>query len=88
MADSRKLLKGSQTVKKPPAKIKQGKSAKLAKTTAQGARVTCKSTTKKVCSVKRSKVKGLKKGKCGLTATAPSVGTFLAYSQKFTVRVK
>ncbi len=79
---------GKQTVKKPPAKLKTGKSATLAKTSAQGTRVTWKSTTKKVCKVKKSKVKGLKKGKCVLKATAPATSTFLAYSQKFTIRVK
>ena len=52
----------------------KGKTAKLARTTAQGTKVTWKTSTKKTCKVKKSKVTGKKKGKCKLSAKAPAGG--------------
>lgn len=78
----------AQSLAKPRAKVKVGKSAKLAKKTKQGSRLKWKTTTKKVCKVKKYKVKGLKKGKCVLKAKASTTSGFTAYSQRFTVKVK
>jgi hypothetical protein len=77
-----------QSAAKPPAKLKKGKSAKLAKKTKQGGGLTWRSTTKKVCTVKKFNVKALKKGTCKLKATAPAVAGFTAYSGNFTIKVK
>ncbi len=77
-----------QTVKKPPAKLKKGKTAKLARTTAQGAKVTWKTSTKKMCKVNKSKVTAKKKGKCKLSANAPATPSFTAFTKRYTIRVK
>ncbi len=77
-----------QTVKKPPAKLKKGKTAKLARTTAQGTKVTWKTSTKKICKVKKSKVTAKKKGKCKLSANAPATPSFTAFTKRYTIRVK
>jgi hypothetical protein len=77
-----------QTVKKPPAKLKKGKSAKLAKKTSQGAKLKWTTSTKKICVVKKSKVKAKKKGKCKLSANAPATPGFDAFTKRYTIRVK
>ena len=78
----------AQSVKKPPAKLKKGKKAKLAKKTTQGAKVTWKTSTKKVCTVKKYKVTAKKKGKCKLSAKAPAITGYTAFSKKYTIKVK
>jgi hypothetical protein len=78
----------AQTAAKPAAKLKKGKSAKLAKKTKQGVRLSWKTTTKKVCKVKKYKVKALKKGTCKLKATAPAGPGLAAYKKKFRIKVK
>lgn len=78
----------AQTLKKPPAKLKKGKKAKLAKTTRQGAKVTWKTSTKKTCTVKKYKVTAKKKGKCKLSANAPAIPGYTALTKKYTIRVK
>jgi hypothetical protein len=80
-------LPDKQTVQKPPARLKKGKSAALAKTSSAGTRVRWKSITKKVCTVKKSDVKALTKGKCVLRASVPKTSDFPAYTRKFTIRV-
>lgn len=80
--------KQKQTVKSPPAKLKKAKSAKLARTTSQDTKITWKSSTKKVCTVKQFKVKAKKKGKCRISATAPAVPGFTAFTKRYTIRVK
>lgn len=79
---------GTQSVKKPPAKLKKGKKAKLAKNTKQGAKVSWKSRTKKVCTVKKYVVTAKKKGKCTLSAKAPAITGFTAFSKRYSIRVK
>jgi len=81
-------LPGKQTVKKPPARVKKGKSAALAKTSSAGTRVRWKSITRKVCTVKKSEVKALTKGKCVLRASVPKTSDLPAYTKKFTIRVR
>ena len=78
----------AQTLKKPPAKLKKGKKAKLAKTTRQGAKVSWKSKTKKRCTVKKYTVRAKKKGACKLIATAPAIPGYEALTKKYTIRVK
>jgi hypothetical protein len=78
----------TQSVKKPPAKLKKGKKAALAKKTKQGAKVTWKSTTKKVCTVKKYTVKAKKKGTCKLSAKAPAIPGYAAFAKKFPIRVR
>ncbi len=78
----------AQTLKKPPAKLKKGKKAKLAKKTQQGSKVTWKTSTKKVCTVKKYKVTAKKKGKCKLSAKAPAITGYTAFSKKYTIKVK
>lgn len=77
----------AQSVKRPPAKVKHGKSTSLAVKTAQGARVTWKTTTKKICTVKKAKLRAKKKGKCKLVATASAVPGHATLSQRFTVKI-
>jgi hypothetical protein len=79
---------GSQSAKTPPKKLKKGKKAKLAKSTTQGAKITWKTTTKKRCTVKKAKVTAKRKGKCKLSAKAPGVPGFTAFSAKYTIRVR
>lgn len=79
---------GEQILKAPKKVLKKGKSAKLAKATRQGAKVKWK-VKGKTCKVKVSKLfAGKKKGTCRLTATAPAVPKYKAYTGKFTVKVK
>ncbi len=78
----------AQSLKKPPAKVKKGKKAKLAKKTTQGAKVTWKTSTKKVCTVKKYKVTAKKKGTCKLSAKAPARPGFTAFSKRYTIRIR
>jgi hypothetical protein len=77
-----------QTVKKPPAKLKKGKKAKLAKRTRQGQKLTWKTKTRKVCTVKKYVVRAKKKGKCKLSASAPATPAYLAFKGKYVVKVR
>ena len=79
---------GTQTAKKPPAKLKKGKKATLAKKTTQGAKVTWKTSTKKICTVKKNKVTAKKKGTCKLSAKAPAVTGFMAFSKRYTIKIR
>ena len=79
---------GTQSVKKPPAKLKKGKKVALAKKTQQGAKVTWKTSTKKTCTVKKYKVTAKKKGTCKLSAKAPAIPGYTALRKKYTIRVK
>ena len=81
-------LPGKQTVKTPPARLKKGKGAALAKTSSAGTRVRWKSLTNKVCTVKMAEVRSLKKGRCVLRASVPKTSAFPAYAKKFTIRVR
>ncbi len=79
---------GDQTIKAPKKVLKKGKSAKLARATRQGAKVKWASKSN-TCKVKAGKlVAGKKKGMCRLTATAPAVPSFKAFSKKYVVKVK
>lgn len=77
-----------QSAKKPAAKLKKGKKAKLARATVQGSRLTWTSSTRKVCTVKKSVVTARKKGVCKVSAKAPAVTGFSAYSRTFQIRVR
>jgi uncharacterized delta-60 repeat protein len=77
-----------QSAKKPPAKVKKGKRAKLAKRTRQGAKLKWKSSTKKVCVVKKTTLRTKRKGKCVVRAKAPAVGGIKAFSKKYVIKVK
>ena len=81
-------LPGKQTVKTPPARLKKGKGAALAKTSSAGTRVRWKSLTNKVCTVKMAEVRSLRKGRCVLLASVPKTSAFPAYAKKFTIRVR
>ncbi len=81
-------LPGKQTVKKPPASLKKGKSATLAKTSSARTRVRWTSITKQVCTVKKSDVTALKRGKCVVRASVPKTSAFPAYAKRFTIRVR
>lgn len=62
---------------------------KLAKRTSQGAKLTWKAKTKKVCKVKKHSLKaGTKRGKCVVAASAPSLTGYYAFSGTFVIRVK
>ncbi len=78
----------AQSLKKPPAKLKKGKKAKLAKKTKQGAKVTWKTSTKKVCTVKKNVVTAKKKGTCKLSAKAPARTGFTAFSKRYTIKIR
>jgi len=77
-----------QQVKAPPKSLKRGKRAKLATSTAQGGPVGWKTTTKKICKVKKNRVLGLKKGKCVLRATSAATPEFTALSKRYTIRIR
>ena len=77
-----------QTVKKPPAKLKKGKKVKLAKKTRQGATISWKSKTKKVCLVKKNVLRAKKKGLCKISASAPGPFGFQPFAKKYTIRVR
>jgi hypothetical protein len=76
-----------QTAKKPPSKVKKGKKVKFATKTAQGARITWKSRSKTVCTMRGSTVTAKKKGMCKVKAKAPAVPGYLTYAKVFTVRI-
>jgi hypothetical protein len=78
----------AQTVKRPPAKLKKGKRARLAATSNAGQRVAWRSTTKKRCAVTKGRLVAKKKGVCRLSAKAPAVAGFEALSQRFVVRIR
>jgi hypothetical protein len=77
-----------QQVKAPPKSLKRGKRAKLATSTAQGGPVGWKTTTKKICKVKKNRVLGLKKGKCVLRATSPATTGFTPLYKRYTIRIR
>ncbi len=77
-----------QTVKKPPKRIKKGKTVKLAKKTRQGTKLTWRSSTKKVCSVKKNVLKAKRKGACKISAKAPATPALKAFSKRYTIRVR
>jgi hypothetical protein len=68
--------------------VKRKKSVALPASTSQGAPTAWASTTRKTCSVKKGKVKGVRKGKCTLQVSAPEVAGYKQFSGTFTVRVK
>ena len=78
----------AQTLKKPPAKLKKGKKAKLAKQTRQGAKISWRSSTKKICTVKKRTVTAKKKGACKISAKAPAIPGYAAFTRKYTIRVR
>lgn len=78
----------AQTVKAPPAKLKVGKSRKLAKTTRQGITTTWKSLSKRACKVAKFKVTGLRKRQCRLKVTAPQTAAYQPLSQLFLIAIK
>ena len=78
-----------QTIKIPRKVLERGKSAKLAKTTNQGAKVAWASNSKACQVVRGSRVKaGSKKGACRLTATAEALPGFKTFTRTFVVKVK
>ncbi len=77
-----------QTAKRPPKSVKKGKKVKLAKKTTQGTKVTWKSTTKRVCTVKKYVLTAKKRGACKISAKAPATPTFTAFAKRYTIRVK
>ena len=77
-----------QTLKRPPQRLKKGKKVKLAKKTTQGTKLTWKSRTKKVCTVKKNVLKAKKKGRCKISASAPATPSFNAFSKRYTIRVR
>mgnify|MGYP003587937521 FL=1 len=77
-----------QTVGAVVKKLKPKKKASLPRTTQQGAALTWKTATKKVCTVKGSKVTAKRKGTCKLKATAPAITDFLAYTGSAKIKVK
>ena len=78
----------SQSLKSPPKSLKRGKRARLPATTAQGGRISWKSLTKKTCTVKKNRVRGVKKGKCVVRASSPQTSTFALLSARYTIRVR
>jgi hypothetical protein len=82
-------LMGIQRVKRPaPKGLKLGHHKALAKRTKQGARVTWKVLTPKVCSVKKFSLSGRKgKRQCKVRATAPETGGYAPFSELFWVQV-
>ncbi len=77
-----------QSLKAPPKALKRGKRARLAPKTAQGGKVSWRTTTKKRCKVKQNKVRGLQKGKCVLRASSPARAGFPALSKSYTIRIR
>ena len=78
----------AQKVKKPPARLKKGRTARLAKESRQGAPVTWQSRTKRNCTVKKHMVKALKPGTCLLKATAPKLPGYKPYRKNFAITVR
>jgi hypothetical protein len=78
----------AQSVKKPPKNMKKGKKVALAKRTKQGVKLTWKSRTKKVCTVKKTVLTAKRKGKCKISASAPATSTFKPFAKRYTIRVR
>lgn len=78
----------AQTMAPTVKRLKPGKQATLPKRTRQGSHLTWRTTSKKICVVKSSTVKGLRRGSCRLTAKAPAIPGFLPFSKTAKIRVK
>lgn len=76
-----------QTVKAPPRKAKRAARVKLARSTSANLTVRWKTTTPKVCTVRKYSARMLKKGRCKVTATAPGNTSTLALRRSFTIKV-
>jgi hypothetical protein len=83
-----KATPARQKVHKPPTKLKKGHHAKLAKRTKQGAKLTWRSRTPKLCKVTKYVLTAKKKGRCKLSAKAPAVVGYTASSRRFTIRIR
>ncbi len=78
----------AQSAASPAKKVRKGKKVSLAPRTRQGQPLTWRSATKKICTVKGTRVKTRKRGKCRVTGTARGSATLLPYSGTFTITVK
>ena len=76
-----------QRLAAPKDRIRVGSRVTLRRVTAQGARVTWISGTRKTCSVRKSRLVARKAGVCRLTARAPALADYSAYTHVFRVRV-
>lgn len=80
-------LTAAQTVKRPPKRLKHGKRVVLARKTDRLTRVHWRSLTKEVCSVRKSTLRGLRKGTCRVSAQTSVVMGLDTLSRKFKVRI-
>lgn len=78
----------AQTASTPPRSVRVKRSAPLPTRTAQGSPISWKSQSPRVCKVKRTTVKGLKKGTCTLGASAPGSAALAPWSNRYRVRVR
>jgi hypothetical protein len=77
-----------QSRPKVPKFLKRGKRVRLAAATAQGAPLTWTSLTRRICMTAGTRVRGIRKGKCRILATAPAVQGFEALRTSFRMKVK
>ncbi len=78
----------AQTVKVQRKTVKKGRSLRLPATTSQGARLTWRSWSKRVCKVTGRHLKAKRKGSCRIGGLAPAVPGFSAFATTFVVRVR
>lgn len=78
----------NQNGPKVVSKVKVGRTAKLPRTTASGAKISWKSKTKRTCTVKGNTVKGKKTGKCKVQALAPKTDTLNSFSAVYPIKIK
>lgn len=80
----------TQSVKAPPRRLKKTASVKLARTTDRDSQVTWKSKTPAVCSVRKNRLTGIKRGLCRVSADTKSfaVPGLDTYTHVFKVRIR
>lgn len=80
-------VKTEQSVRDIPNRMKRGKRVTLPTSTTQGQPLKWTAKSKRVCAVKKVKVRARATGSCRLAATAPGTNTLLAFRGKFTIKV-
>jgi hypothetical protein len=77
----------AQSVKRPPKKLARGKRVALARKTDRLIQLHWKSLTKRVCTVRKYTLRGVRKGKCRVSVETWTVLGLDTLSRKFTIRV-
>jgi len=83
-----RLMQGKQIIPTAPSVLKKGATIKLSATSNFGEKIIYKSATARICSVKGTAVKGLKKGLCVISANATGqTGLWAKTAAKRSIRI-